>query len=59
MLVKVPEKETTSVVAALSRHVGTRPAALRRSLTWDRGMELARHKQFILATKVQVYFCDL
>lgn len=58
MLVKVPGKDTTSVVAALSAQVRHLPAALRRSLTWDRGMELAHHKQFTLATKVQVYFCD-
>ncbi len=58
MLVKVAGKDTASVVTALSQHVRTLPAALRRSLTWDRGMELAQHKQFTLATKVQVYFCD-
>lgn len=58
MLVKVRGKDTASVVTALSQHVRTLPVALRRSLTWDRGMELAQHKQFTLATKVQVYFCD-
>lgn len=57
MLVKVPGKDTTSVVTALSQQVRTLPSVLRRSLTWDRGMELAQHKQFTLATKVQVYFC--
>ena len=58
MLVKVPGKDTASVVTALSRRVRTLPAALRRSLTWDRGMELAQHKRFTVATDVQVYFCD-
>jgi IS30 family transposase len=58
MLVKVPGKDTVSVVTALSRHVRTLPHALRRSLTWDRGMELAHHKRFTIATDVQVYFCD-
>jgi len=58
MLVKVPGNETARVVTALSQHVRTLPAALRRSLTWDRGMELAQHKQFTLATKVQVYCCN-
>lgn len=58
MLVKVPGKDTASVVTALSTQIQQLPAALRRSLTWDRGMELAQHKQLTLATKVQVYFCD-
>jgi IS30 family transposase len=58
MLVKVPGKETEVVVAALSRHVRKLPATLRRSLTWDRGLEMARHKAFTVATDVKVYFCD-
>src|SRR5580692_6676095 len=58
MLVKMPGKDTTTVVAALSRHVRTLPATLRRSLTWDRGLEMAQHKSFTMATDVQVYFCD-
>lgn len=58
MLVKVPGKDTASVVTALSEQIRHLPAALRRSLTWDRGMELAQHKQLTIATKVQVYFCD-
>jgi IS30 family transposase len=43
-LVKVPSKDTAAVVAALTRHVRKLPAALRRSLTWDRGLEMAKHK---------------
>ena len=58
MLVKVPGKDTTSVVTALSQHVCTLPSALRRSLTWDRGMELAQHKRLTVDTEVRVYFCD-
>ena len=58
MLVKVLGKDTTTVVAALSQHVRTLPATLRRSLTWDRGLEMAQHKSFTMATDVQVYFCD-
>ena len=58
MLVKVPGKETEAVVAALSQHVRKLPATLRRSLTWDRGLEMAKHKEFTVATNVQVYFCD-
>ena len=58
LLVKVPGKDTATVVATLSRHVRQLPAALRRSLTWDRGLEMAEHKSFTMATDVQVYFCD-
>ena len=58
MLVKVPGKDTVSVVTALSQQVRRLPSALRRSLTWDRGMELAQHKRFTVDTRVQVYFCD-
>jgi IS30 family transposase len=58
MLVKVPGKETEAVVAALTQQVRKLPATLRRSLTWDRGLEMAKHKDFTVATDVQVYFCD-
>lgn len=58
MLVKVSGKDTVSVVTALSKQVRKLPAELRKSLTWDRGMELAHHKKFTIATNVQVYFCD-
>jgi IS30 family transposase len=58
MLVKVPSKETEAVVAALREHVRQLPATLRLSLTWDRGLEMAKHKEFTVATEVQVYFCD-
>jgi IS30 family transposase len=58
MLLKVPNKSTASVVAALAKHIGKLPQELRRSLTWDRGKEMAAHKSFTVATNVQVYFCD-
>jgi IS30 family transposase len=58
MLIKVPSKDTAVVVTALSRHIRKLPATLRRSLTWDRGLEMAKHKDFTVATDVQVYFCD-
>lgn len=58
LLVKVNGKDTVTVVTALSKHVKKLPTLLRKSLTWDRGMELAYHKQFTVATDMQVYFCD-
>jgi IS30 family transposase len=58
MLIKVPGKGTEAVVTALSQHVRKLPATLRRSLTWDRGLEMAKHKEFTVATDVKVYFCD-
>jgi IS30 family transposase len=53
-----PSKDTALVVAALTRHARKLPAALRRSLTCDRGLEMAKHKTFTMATDVKVYFCD-
>lgn len=58
MLVKVAGKDTHSVVAALGKQVRRLPADLRLSMTWDRGTELAKHKDFTVATNVKVYFCD-
>src|SRR5271154_3982765 len=57
-LVKVRSKDTATVVAALSRQIRRLPTSLRRSLTWDRGLEMAKHKTFTVATNVKVYFCD-
>jgi len=58
MLIKVPNRDTAVVVAALSRQIRKLPVTLRRSLTWDRGLEMAQHKAFTVATGVKVYFCD-
>src|SRR6202451_1685246 len=58
MLIKVASRDTAEVVGALSKHVRKLPATLRRSLTWDRGLEMAKHKEFTVDTDVQVYFCD-
>ena len=58
LLAKVANKDTASVVAALVRQVQHLPRELRRSLTWDRGKELADHKRLSLATDLEVYFCD-
>ena len=58
MLLKVPSKNTAPVVAALAKYIGKLPQELRRSLTWDRGKEMAAHKRFTVATNVRVYFCD-
>lgn len=58
MLVHVEGKDSDSVVKALVRQVQQLPQGLMASLTWDRGMELAQHKRFSVATDVDVYFCD-
>lgn len=58
MLVKVDGKDTRTVINALIKQVRRLPVELRKSLTWDRGMEMARHKEFSIATNVKVYFCD-
>jgi len=58
MLVRLPNKETQTVVRALARRVRRLPQGLVKSLTWDRGSELAAHRAFTMATDVRVYFCD-
>ena len=58
MLVKLESKDTTTVVNALIENARSLPQELYKSLTWDRGKEMAAHKQFTLATDIQVYFCD-
>ena len=58
MLVKVDNKDTQTVVSALIKHSKKLPTELYKSLTWDRGKELAAHQRFKLATDIDVYFCD-
>jgi len=58
MPVKVEGSHTETVVLALIKQGRKLPATLRRSLTWDRGSEMAMHKDFTVLTDVQVYFCD-
>ncbi len=58
MLVRVPSKDTKTVINALIKHAHKLPKELYKSLTWDRGKEMADHKRFSLDTKVKVYFCD-
>src|SRR5690606_10056572 len=58
LLVKVPRKDTTTVVNALIKQARKLPRELYKSLTWDRGSEMAAHAKFSLATDIEVYFCD-
>lgn len=58
VLVKVDGKDTLSVVSALAKQMSKLPDILSKTLTWDRGMELASHKVFTIATDIDVYFCD-
>jgi len=58
MLVKIPKKDTTTVVNALIDHTKKLPQELYKPLTWDRGYEMADHKRFTLTTDIKVYFCD-
>jgi len=58
MLVRVPSKDTETAVKALIKHAHKLPRELYKSLTWDRGSEMADHQQFSLATDIDVYFCD-
>ena len=58
MLAKVNNKNSDTVIKALIRQSKRLPSELYKSLTWDRGSELTRHKEFTFATNIQVYFCD-
>jgi IS30 family transposase len=58
LLIRLANKETATVVRALATRVQRLPPGLMKSLTWDRGTELAGHRAFTVATHVQVYFCD-
>jgi len=58
MLVKVDSKDTETVINALIKHARKLPQELYRTLTWDRGKEMADHTRFTLATDIRVYFCD-
>ena len=57
-LVRITGRETQTVVQALTQQVQRLPEGLMATLTWDRGLELAAHRAFSIATGVQVYFCD-
>jgi IS30 family transposase len=58
MLVALAGRDTRTVTNALAEHIQQLPEQLRRSLTWDRGGEMADHARFTVATAIQVYFCD-
>ena len=58
MLAKVANKDTESVISALVRQSRRLPKELYKSLTWDRGKELADHPRLTLAADIEVYFCD-
>ena len=58
MLAKVDGKDTKTVINALIKQAHKLPRELYKSLTWDRGSEMADHKRFTLETNIQVYFCD-
>src|SRR5210317_1036793 len=58
MLVRVDSKDTETVINALIKHAHKLPRELYKSLTWDRGKEVADHRRFSLATDIDVYFCD-
>ena len=57
MLVKAPNEDTETAINALIRHAHKLPLELCKSLTWDRGKEMADHKRFTMATDIKVYFC--
>jgi IS30 family transposase len=58
MLARVKSKDSETVIDALIKQAHKLPRELYKSLTWDRGSEMADHKRFSLDTDIKVYFCD-
>jgi IS30 family transposase len=58
MLIRVRRRDTETVINALIKQAHKLPRELYKSLTWDRGKEIADHKRFTLDTGIQVYLCD-
>ena len=58
LIVPLDKKDAVSVRIAFAKAVKNIPRHLKKTLTYDRGSEMAEHKLFLADTKVQVYFCD-
>jgi IS30 family transposase len=58
MLAKVTDKKSATVISAFIKQAKRLPTELYKSLTWDRCSEMTSHKDFTIATDIQVYFCD-
>jgi len=58
LLARVKGKDSETVINALIKQAHKLPRELAKSLTWDRGSEMADHKRFTLDTNIKVYFCD-
>jgi IS30 family transposase len=58
MLLKLGNRTADEVRRAMTTRIKTLPTELRRSVTWDQGNEMALHREFTIATAMQVYFCD-
>ena len=58
MLAKLKDKNSSTIISALIKQSKKLPKELYKSLTWDRGTEMAGHQKFTIATNIEVYFCD-
>ena len=59
MLLHLPGDHTARTVAdAMITAMNTLPEQLRRSMTWDQGMEMSKHQEITMATGMPIYFCD-
>lgn len=52
------DRTAESVRDSLITTMSPLPTALRGTLTWDQGAEMAEHRAFASATNIEVYFCD-
>jgi IS30 family transposase len=53
-----PDATSESALAGFTAKLNTITEPMRKTLTYDRGKEMARHRELTLNTKIRVYFCE-
>ena len=58
MLLHLTDAKAETVRIAMTAKIATLPEHLRRSITWDQGIEMSEHARFSIDARVPIYFCD-